>query len=86
MTEDWTSIDFSPGKVEFIETYKQEDMLQVVFDSKYILDMGWYGEEYKIYIICENDWEAPLYSASATDENDLYGILIECKNQIMKLI
>ena len=48
MTEDWTSIDFYPGKVEFIETYKQEDMLQVIFDSKYILDMGWYGEEYKV--------------------------------------
>lgn len=86
MIEDWTNIDFSPGRVEFIETNKQEDMLQVVFDSKYILDMGWYSNEYKIYIVCDNNWENPVYLVSVTEENELYGILLECKNRIQKML
>lgn len=86
MVNDWTTIDYSPGIVEFIDTYKHEDMLQVSYHSNYILDMGWYGDKYIIYIIQDCDWDNPLYMFSTLDEKELKQIILKCKNIILNTI
>lgn len=40
MDEIWSTIDFAPGVIDYIDTYKKEDMFQVHFPMNYMLDMG----------------------------------------------
>ena len=86
MVNDWTTIDYSPGIVEFIDSYKHEDMLQVNYPPNYILDMGWYGDKYIIYIVRDHDWDDPLYMFSAVDEKELMHIMFKCINIILNII
>lgn len=83
---DWTLIDYSPGIVEWIESYKQEDMLQVHFPLNYILDMGWYVNTYRIFIIHNQNWSEPLYSYSTDNETELAFVLSDFKAKIVQLI
>ncbi len=86
MINDCTRIDFSPGVVEWMEDSIQEDMLQVIFPNKYILDMGWYNTLFKIFIIHDNDWVNPVYTYSVDKEDDLIEALSDCKKRIINLI
>lgn len=86
MVNDWTTIDYSPGKVEYIDNYKHEDMLQVSYHPSFILDMGWYGDKYIIYIVRDHDWDNPIFLFSAVDEKELKYIILKCKNLILNMI
>ena len=39
----WNKFDFSNGKIEYMETYLDEDMLQVEYPNKLLLDAGYYS-------------------------------------------
>ena len=86
MDENWSTIDFAPGVIDYIDTYKKEDMLQVHFPMNYVLDMGWYDGVYRLYIIKDNDWESPIYLYSTEKGNELFSVLNDCKERILKLI
>ena len=86
MDENWSTIDFAPGDIDYIDTYKKEDMLQVHFPMNYLLDMGWYDGVYRLYIIKDNDWKSPIYLYSTEQESELFGALNDCKERILKLI
>ena len=86
MANNWISIDYSPGVVKWIESYKQEDMLQVQFPMNYILDMGWYVNTYRIFIIHNYNWSKPLYSYATENEEELVNILSDYKDKILNFI
>ena len=86
MDEIWSTIDFAPGVIDYIDTYKKEDMLQVHFPMNYVLDMGWYDGIYRLYIIKDNNWESPIYLYSTEKESELFSALNDCKERILELI
>lgn len=86
MDENWSTIDFAPGDIDYIDTYKKEDMLQVHFPMNYVLDMGWYDGVCRLYIIKDNNWESPIYLYSTEQESELFSVLNDCKERILELI
>ena len=55
----WEKFSFS-GNVKYSETYLDEDMLQVEYPEKLILDAGFYCGIFKVYIIWDNNWQSPV--------------------------
>ena len=86
MDENWLTIDYELGVIDYIDSYKKEDMLQVHFPMNYVLDMGWYDGVYKLYIIRNYNWETPIYSYSTEKESELFNVLNGCKERIIMLI
>ena len=86
MDENWLTIDYELGVIDYIDSYKKEDMLQVHFPMNYVLDMGWYDGVYKLYIIRNYNWETPIYSYSTEKESELFNVLNGCKERILMLI
>ncbi len=86
MDENWSTIDFAPGVIDYVDTYKKEDMLQVHFPKNYVLDMGWYYGVYRLYIIKDYNWESPIYSYSTEKESELFSVLNDCRERLLKLI
>ena len=86
MDENWLTIDYELGVIDYIDSYKKEDMLQVHFPMNYVLDMGWYDGVYKLYIIRNYSWETPIYSYSTEKESELFNVLNGCKERILMLI
>ena len=84
--ENWSTIDYAPGVIDYVDTYKKEDMLQVHFPMNYLLDMGWYDGVYRLYIIKDHNWEDPIYSYSTEKESELFSVLNGCKERILMLI
>lgn len=80
----WHKIDFLSGEVHWLETYRDEDMLMVVYPNNYILDMGWYEgiNKYVIYIIKDNCWGVPVAKYSAEKEDDIVLLLQEATEKI----
>lgn len=55
----WKKFSFS-GNIKYSETYLDEDMLQVEYPEKLILDAGFYCGIFKVYIIWDNNWQSPV--------------------------
>ncbi|MCM1314124.1 MAG: hypothetical protein NC040_05995 [Muribaculaceae bacterium] len=56
----WEKFSFS-GNVKYSETYLDEDMLQVEYPEKLILDAGFYYDgTFVVYIIWDNNWQSPV--------------------------
>ena len=86
MDKNWSTIDFAPGVIDYVDMNKKEDMLQVHFPKNYVLDMGWYDGVYRLYIIKDYNWESPFYLYSTEKESELFSALNDCKERILKLI
>ena len=80
----FSDIDFLSGDVRWLDGYKQEDMLQVVYPNNYVLDMGWYDgiNKYVIYIIKDFEWGVPVVEYSAKTEEDIKVLLKEAIEKI----
>lgn len=68
-------IPFESQKYSF-----KEDMLQIKFNDRFILDVGWQPKFEKngyfiIRVILDNDWLNPLLEAKARTLNDLKKII-----------
>ncbi|MDE6832919.1 MAG: hypothetical protein K2J39_01530 [Ruminococcus sp.] len=55
----WKKFSFS-GNVTYSETEIDEDMLQVEYPEKLILDAGFYCGTFIVYIIWDNNWQLPV--------------------------
>lgn len=55
----WEKFTFS-GKVTYSETWLDEDMLQVEYPAKFMLDAGFYHGTFVVYIIWDNNWQSPV--------------------------
>ncbi|MDE6427110.1 MAG: hypothetical protein K2K89_13395 [Ruminococcus sp.] len=55
----WEKFSFS-GNVTYLETELNEDMLQVKYPEKLILDAGFYYGTFVVYIIWDNNWQSPV--------------------------
>jgi hypothetical protein len=82
----WTETDFKDGDVKWVETYKQEDMLQVRYPGCLWLDMGWYGNRiYRTVVILNYDWGHPVFSFETTDEEAMAQNLVEAVDFIQNM-
>lgn len=65
----WNKFSFS-GNVTYSETYLDEDMLQVEYPEKLMLDVGFYHGIFKVYIIRDFNWKTPVaeYSCRTVKE------------------
>ena len=77
MGQDWLKIDFGTGKVTFLDAMRKEDMLQVEYPNRLLLDMGWYQDRYIISIIQDFDWTHPIKQYKTTEGNQLSTLLAE---------
>ena len=94
-------IDFSPGiitKNEF-DVYEQtllnednclltEDMLQIVYANKYVIDVGWYSgvKKFIIYVIKDCDWEVPLVKNTCAGIKELRENLLKYVKYVRTLL
>jgi hypothetical protein len=88
-------LDFSPGKVVYndfdISKEKplseqiyslKEDLFQVNYDEKYIIDIGWHPEfttkgNFKICVIKDFDWANPVFIKKTKDLEKLKSYMVE---------
>ena len=69
---------FTLNKDWLIQAEKTEGILQLshIYEEGPILDVGFYRENYKIYVIYDNDWENPkeVFESQKTEliENKVY--------------
>ena len=56
----WNGFDSSGGIVKYADTVLKEDMFQAEYPGRILLDVGWYQDRFKIYVISGYDWEHPL--------------------------
>ena len=73
----WSKIDFDTGKVIFLDATRKEDMLQVEYPNRFLLDMGWYQDRYIISIIENFDWTHPVKRYETADRDQLPVLLTE---------
>ena len=96
-------LDFSPGMVVYndfdinpnIPFEKQifslkEDMFQVNYNDKYLIDIGWSPDfdingKFKIRIIKDFDWVNPIYFKKTNNLKQLYKLLKKCIEIIKNL-
>ena len=89
-------LDFKPGKIVYddfdinpnIQLEQQtfslkEDMFQVNYDNKYLIDIGWGPEfnlkgKFKIRIIKDFNWIDPIYFKRTNNLKKLYKLVEEC--------
>ncbi|MBC1375081.1 hypothetical protein HCB45_09125 [Listeria sp. FSL L7-0091] len=60
----------------------KEDILQVQYPNDLLLDVGFYGEQYKIFVIKNLNWEEPVVVYALTDFNDMLYYLQKIINDI----
>lgn len=58
----------------------KEDMLQVEFSDKYLLDVGWRPSfdvegKFHVYLIHNHDWASPVYHGTARNLGNLQKIM-----------
>lgn len=88
MRKSWQEVNFGSGKIAFLDDTRKEDMLQVEYPNRFLLDMGWYQDKYIISIIQNFDWEHPFKQYTTPDRNQLVALLIEavrCVEQALEL-
>lgn len=89
-------INFEPGKIIYNDfdidinlPFEQqifslkEDLLQVNYDDKYLIDIGWAPEfdtkgKFKIRIINDLDWSSPIYFKQTNSVKKLYELTCDC--------
>lgn len=69
----------------------KEDLFQVNYSDQYIIDVGWYPEfdedgSFRICIIKDFNWEAPLFEKRCRDISTLNQLMCECINLINNFI
>lgn len=74
---DFESVDFLSGQVRFCQSCPDEDMLQVSYPHHFILDLGWYADIYKIYIIKDYEWGIPVAVFQTKNPDNLTDMLKE---------
>ncbi|MED4753609.1 hypothetical protein [Brevibacillus choshinensis] len=67
---------------EQLESFK-EDLFQVVYQDRYIIDVGWYPSfskdgEFQIVIIVDFDWEFPYFKRKCRSIEELENYMLEC--------
>ncbi|MFC5401491.1 hypothetical protein [Cohnella soli] len=81
-------IDFSPGIITYNETHNQnymheEDLFQVSYNQDmYVLDLGWYGNEYALMLIEQLNWSNPIWEKRTSEVLELEPIMLECVDYI----
>lgn len=86
----WKRFDFSPGEVTFTSECLDEDMLEVEYPDKLLLDVGFYCSagfihcEFGIMIIWDNDWGTPVADYRCTTEEDFEKLMHMALEQIKK--
>ena len=80
----FSEFDFLSGDIRWVDNYRQEDMLLVLYPNNYILDMGWYDsiEKYVIKIIKDSEWRVPVAKYTASTENNMKLLLQEAIEKI----
>ena len=97
-------IDFFPGRITYNDllideslpfeeqefAYK-EDLFQVSYNEKLILDIGWYPEfchegKFLIVIVKNYNWEEPLYEKTCNEIISLKILVKESQRIIKKLL
>ena len=86
ITYDDFHIDFNKPLSDQIFSLK-EDLFQVSYDEKYLIDIGWYPELstngwLKIRVIQNYDWINPLYKKRCKTKKSLKKFLTEAINLI----
>lgn len=70
----FSKIDYKMGKLFFFDQSDllKEDILQVQYPDDLLLDVGFYGKQYKIFVIKNLNWEEPekAYRKWYKDKND----------------
>ncbi len=97
-------IDFSPGKITYDSfdidpnvSFEQqigslrEDLFQVSYDEKYIVDIGWFSDfdpqgNFIVQIIKNYDWEKPVYLKKTSDIEQLNEFVKECAKIVRELM
>ncbi|MGN0587367.1 MAG: hypothetical protein ACI4JF_08785 [Oscillospiraceae bacterium] len=74
--------DFSPGEIEYIVTFADEDMLMVEYPEKLTLDVGFYQGILGIKIIWDNNWQTPVAEYLCRTEHDLEKLMNMALEQI----
>ncbi|WP_026593048.1 hypothetical protein [Bacillus sp. UNC437CL72CviS29] len=95
------SIDFRPGEVAYdgfdrriLEGFDEEsdlltdDMLLVKYPFNYAIDIGWHGglKTFLLYVTQNSDWDDPVEKRICSDLNSLKINLMECINNIRRLV
>ncbi|MBV7334327.1 hypothetical protein KFU94_40050 [Chloroflexi bacterium TSY] len=57
-----------------------EDLLQVEFPGKVLLDLGWYPAfsnqgQFQVYVVRDANWDEPLFYAEVASLDVLYSVL-----------
>ncbi len=65
-----------------MEDTLQEDMLQVDYPNNFILDMGWCGKAYIIYIVKDFEWGNPVAWYTTQDTDSLFDLLTKAVKRI----
>jgi len=97
-------LDFTPGRIVYDDfdidpriSFEQqifslkEDLFQVNYNDKYLIDVGWGPEfdlkgKFKIRIIKNFNWIEPIYFRQTSDLKTLYTLLEECISIVRDLI
>ncbi|MBQ5318539.1 MAG: hypothetical protein J6K17_05555 [Oscillospiraceae bacterium] len=82
----WNKFNFSNGKIEYMETYLDEDMLQVEYPNKLLLDAGYYSGIFGIEIIWDCNWQTPVAKYICKTQDDFEKLMHIAINQIGKEI
>ena len=61
----------------------KEDLLQVVYDNDYLIDLGWYPEfdekgSFKISVVKDYQWDNPAFQKNFSTLDELERYLCEC--------
>lgn len=70
----FSKIDYKNGQIVFFDQSDllKEDISQVQYPDDLLLDVGFYGKQYKIFVIKNLNWEEPekAYRKWYKDKND----------------
>ena len=60
----------------------KEDLVQVSYGERSLLDIGWYPSfeedgEFIVSVICDEDWDSPVFSRSCQDWDNLKDLVRE---------
>ncbi len=89
MALDWSDLDLGSGKITWgppfeldterplseQEDFLDEDILQIEFPNKVVVDLGWYGGDFAVYVIQAGDWGSPVKEYRFRDPELIYSRL-----------
>lgn len=80
----FSKIDYKMGKLFFFDQSDllKEDILQVQYSDDLLLDVGFYGKQYKIFVIKNLNWEEPIVVSTAADFNAMLRKLQKVINEL----